>query len=177
MEEDKQDTQPTNMSAFSASDMELLNFEANDDSLDLSLSGRANEVGDSNSSDVLSSVASQDSSDWTPSSFSNSNADFDLSHDILADIHLPSLGGTGSARKILSQLLNENTQHPFAQSTTHHYPSTQVSYTKEGHAALQHMNEGLRHTREHSAALQVQVGALQKQQLSSRDELQDLVSE
>ena len=76
MEEDKEDTQAPNTSAFSNTDMEFLNFETNEDSLDLSLSG------EEFNHDSLSSVPSQDSSDWTPSTYSNSNADFDVSRDI-----------------------------------------------------------------------------------------------
>ena len=169
-----------NMSTFNASDMDFLNFEANEDSLDLSLSGDA--FHNTSDSGILSSVASQDSSDWTPSTFSGVNSDFDMSQDILGDIHLPSLGETGTARKILSQLLNENTIHPSHShpyhSAPHHssYPSAPESYTKEGHVALQLMNEDFKHTREHGAALQVEVSQLKKQQLASRDELHDLVS-
>lgn len=170
----KMNTKSADMSGFSAaSDMEFLNFEANEDSFDLSVSASGDFQNDN--SGLLSSKASQasrDSSDWSPSAYSdsNSNTDFDDSSDILADIHLPSLGETGTARKILSQLMNESSPQRLK-----HLPKHYVTHAAEGYVALQHMNDDIRETREQSAALVEELTQLKKQQMATRDELQDLV--
>jgi hypothetical protein len=165
----------------SDTDMEFLNFATNDDSLDLSLSGFDHSLPHSPTHSLSSNSHSHShSSDWSPTHSPTPSSDFDMSYDILGDIHLPSLGETATARKLLSQLLSDTPQ-PLPHSLTHHnphyYPSTHVSYTKEGHMALQHMNDDLRTTREKCAALQVELTHVKKQQLASRDELHDLVSE
>ena len=123
-----------------------------------------------NDSGFLSSAASQGSSVWTPPSMTNSN-DFDISDDILGDIHLPSLGETGTARKILSQLLGQSGRT----SPLKHFDDQPELYMKEGHLALQHLHEDIKNTREKNAALQLEINQLRKQLLTSRDEMEDLV--